>query len=189
MKLLCLLRSGQGHSSRQSVHLNDLHPRRAARTLSTLRSAADTVASAMLRNHTCAKSVIADTLFNDAADFSLAKDAYGWAPWLMFQCRGAQNSFFHSFSNFACFLANSPGQFPAICAALVSAGALTPLNKVSTEEQQQREDAGLPPKLRPINSNSMLAKVVLKEGILRARRIDLDRKEELRGREWRWFWG
>jgi hypothetical protein len=45
---------------------------------------------------------------------------------------------------------------------LLSAGALTPLNKVSEEERQQREDAALPPKLRPINSGSLLAKTVLK---------------------------
>ena len=39
---------------------------------------------------------------------------------------------------------------------------LSPLNKVSREECQQRQDAALPPKLRPINSGSLLAKTVLK---------------------------
>jgi hypothetical protein len=105
---------------------------------------------------------ITDALFRDAGDFNLSKDTYGWAPWLLFLCRGVSDSFFHSLAAFACFLANSPEMFPSICAVLISAGSLTPLNKVSHEEQKQREDAALPPKLRPINSGSMLAKIVLK---------------------------
>ena len=105
---------------------------------------------------------VADALFLAAGDFSLAKDVYGWAPWLFFPCRGAKSGFFRSFVNFACFLANNANLFPTICSTLLSAGALTPLNKVSQEERQQREDAALAPKLRPINSGSLLAKTVLK---------------------------
>src|SRR6185312_17557200 len=56
--------------------------------------------------------------------------------------------------------ANKANFFPS--STLLSAGALTPLNKVSDEERQQREDTSLPPKLRPINSGSLLAKTVLK---------------------------
>ena len=105
---------------------------------------------------------IADTLFLEAGDFSLAKDVYGWAPWLFFSCRGAKDGFFRSFALFACFLANSSEKFPGVCSKLISAGALTPLNKVAEEERKQRDDAALPPKLRPINSGSLLAKTVLK---------------------------
>ena len=105
---------------------------------------------------------VADTLFLAAGDFSLAKDVYGWAPWLFFSCRGAKVGFFRSFVNFVCLLANNPSFFPPICSTLLSAGALTPLNKVSDTERQRREDAALPPKLRPINSGSLLAKTVLK---------------------------
>ena len=97
-----------------------------------------------------------------AGDFSLAKDVYGWAPWLFFSCRGSKVGFFRSFVNFACLIANNASLFPTICATLFSAGALTPLNKVSDDKRQQREDAALPPKLRPINSGSLLAKTVLK---------------------------
>ena len=104
---------------------------------------------------------VADTFFLAAGDFSLAKDVYGWAPWLFFSCRGAKVGFFRSFVNFVCLLANNPSFFPPICSTLLSAGALTPLNKVSHTERQ-REDAALPPKLRPINSGSLLAKTVLK---------------------------
>ena len=64
--------------------------------------------------------------------------------------------------SFASFLANKAELFPTVCSTLLSAGALTPLNKVSEEERQQREDAALPPKLRPINSGSLLAKTGLK---------------------------
>ncbi len=64
--------------------------------------------------------------------------------------------------SFASFLANNANLFPTVCSTLLSAGELTPLNKVSEEERQQREDAALPPKLRPINSGSLLAKTVLK---------------------------
>ena len=38
---------------------------------------------------------------------------------------------------------------------------MTPLHKLSGDERRQREDAGLPPKLRPINSGTLLAKTVL----------------------------
>ena len=105
---------------------------------------------------------VADTLFLAAGDFGLAKDVYGWAPWLFFSCRGSKVGFFRSFVNFACLLANNASLFPTLCSTLLSAGALTPLNKVSDEERRQREDAALPPKLRPINSGSLLAKTVLK---------------------------
>ena len=105
---------------------------------------------------------IADALFLAAGDFNSAKDVYGWAPWLFFSCRGATSGFFRSLTNFACFLANNSDKFPSTCSALLSAGSLTPLNKVSEEERKQREDAALSPKLRPINSGSLLAKTVLK---------------------------
>jgi len=105
---------------------------------------------------------VADSLFLAAGDFSVAKDVYGWAPWLFFSCRGEKVGFLRSFATFASFLANKADLFPTVCSTLYSAGALTPRNKVSEEERQQREDAALPPKLRPINSGSLLAKTVLK---------------------------
>ena len=40
-------------------------------------------------------------------------------------------------------------------------GALTPLHKLDAQERKSREERLLPPKLRPINSGSLLAKVVL----------------------------
>ena len=86
---------------------------------------------------------------------------------LFFSCRGAKDGFFRSFSLFACFLANSSEKFPGVCSKLISAGALTPLNKVAEEERKQRDDAALPPKLRPINSGSLLAKTVLKTPLSR----------------------
>ena len=88
---------------------------------------------------------IADSLFLSCGDLSIAKDVYGWAPWLFLSCRGAQDGFFRAFVLFACFLANKPGNFPTVCSALLSAGALTPLNKVTEVERKQLEDAGRPP--------------------------------------------
>ena len=64
--------------------------------------------------------------------------------------------------NYTCLLANKPKLFPQICSTLVTAGALTPLNKDSDEEGQKRHDLGLPPRLRPINSGTLVAKIVLK---------------------------
>ncbi len=49
----------------------------------------------------------------------------------------------------------------ALCALLLSGGALTPLHKLGVKERQLREETSLPPKLRPINSGSLIAKVVL----------------------------
>ena len=48
-----------------------------------------------------------------------------------------------------------------MCALLLSGGALTPLHKLGIKERQLREQTALPPKLRPINSGSLIAKVVL----------------------------
>jgi hypothetical protein len=152
MKLLCSYGVAKV-TPETTAALRDLHPKRTHELkLPTTR----------LPQVQVALNDVTDTLFRDACDFSISKDTYGWAPWLLFPCRGVPDSFFHSFARFACMLANSPEKFPLICAALISAGALTPLNKVSEEEQKQREDAALPPKLRPINSGSMLAKTTLK---------------------------
>jgi hypothetical protein len=152
MKLLCSY--GVAKVTPETINvLEDLHPKRSHELK---------LPTTHLPQVRIEPNDIAATLFNDAANFSLSKDAYGWAPWLLFQCRGVPNSFFHVFLSFACLLANSATLFPAVCAALISAGSLTPLNKVSDQEQKQREDAGLSPKLRPINSGSMLAKSVLK---------------------------
>ena len=74
---------------------------------------------------------VADSLFLAAGDFSVAKDVYGWAPWLFFFCRGEKVGFFRSFATFASFLANKAELYPTVCSTLLSAGALTPLNKVS----------------------------------------------------------
>jgi hypothetical protein len=48
-----------------------------------------------------------------------------------------------------------------VCSLLLSGGALTPLHKLNADERREREEAHLPPKLRPINSGSLLAKTVL----------------------------
>jgi hypothetical protein len=104
---------------------------------------------------------VAKKLFSEAADQNVSKDVFGWAPWLFFACRGESKGFFASLVTFACFLANNPSLFPQVCAKLLSGGALTPLHKLKPHEQKERQDAGLPPKLRPINSGSLLSKVVL----------------------------
>ena len=74
----------------------------------------------------------------------------------------AEERFFQSFVTFNCLLANDPRAFPTVCSALVSAGLLTPLNKESAIERKRRKDLHLPPKLRPINSGSLISKTVLK---------------------------
>ena len=59
-------------------------------------------------------------------------------------------------------LANNPNSFPQVCSTLITTGSLTPLNKDPEEERQQRDEAGLPPRLRPITSGTLLGKSVLK---------------------------
>jgi hypothetical protein len=69
--------------------------------------------------------------------------------------------FFTMLVKFICLLANQSDLFPSICAVLLGGGLLTPLNKLSPQECLQREQCGLEPKVRPINSGSLLAKAVL----------------------------
>ena len=103
---------------------------------------------------------VAEKLYKESADQNASKDVYGWTPSMFYECRG-EKGFFSSFVNFACFLAANPKLFPPVCAMLLSGGALTPLHKVGAAEQLTREQAQLAPKLRPINSGSLLAKTVL----------------------------
>ena len=111
-----------------------------------------------------------EKLFSAASDFS-SRDVFGWAPWLFYNCRGKQNGFFSSYVKFVCLIANKPRLFPNICGVLLTAGVLTPLNKLPPDERRQREDAGLEPKLRPINASTLLAKTAL-SAILEARSTD-----------------
>ena len=106
-------------------------------------------------------SFVSKRLFRQAADRNISKDVYGWAPWMFYACRGEKKGFFVSLTNFICFLANNTSLFPQICALLLSGGSLTPLHKLELSERQLREEAFLPPKLRPINSGSLLSKTIL----------------------------
>jgi len=99
--------------------------------------------------------------FLEAGDQNCSKDVYGWASWLFHSNRSQKKGFFSSLVSFICFLANNSHLFPPICSLLFSAGALTPLNKLPTEESKQREELLLPPKIRPINSGTLLAKATL----------------------------
>jgi hypothetical protein len=103
---------------------------------------------------------LSNKLFTDAADFNGSKDAYGWAPSLLFSCRGLKTGFFGSLVRFSCFLANQPTLFPPVCASLLSGGLLTPLHKLGNDEQREREGLNLEPKLRPINSGSLVTKLI-----------------------------
>ena len=151
MKLLCS--NGVAKVTPAVVDaLKELHPRRDEELKLPSTSSPQLVVDA---------NDILKKLFQSATDFNKSKDVYGWAPWLFFPVRGEKDGFLSSFSRFACLLANKPILFPFICATLLSGGALTPLHKLPEEERQQREEAGLPPKLRPINSGSLLAKTVL----------------------------
>ena len=60
-------------------------------------------------------------------------------------------------------IGNKPFLFPKICAELLATGYLTPLNKLSQSERKAEESLGLPPKLRPINAGTMIAKLLLSE--------------------------
>lgn len=107
------------------------------------------------------EQAVHDRLFADAADSNLSKDVYGWAPWLLFPWRAEKNGFFSLVVRFSCLLVNKSHLFPPVCALLLASGALTPLHKLSLAERLTSEQAGLPPKLRPINSGSMLCKLAL----------------------------
>ena len=68
---------------------------------------------------------------------------------------------FSSLVHFVRLLINRADIFPPICAVLLGTGSLTPLHKLSKLEQAQFADSGMEPKLRPVNSGSLLAKAVL----------------------------
>jgi hypothetical protein len=104
---------------------------------------------------------VASKLFRESGDQNVSKDVYGWAPWLFFARRGEKKGFFSSLVSFACFIANNSELFPSVCSMLLSGGALTPLHKLGASERKLREETLLPPKLRPINSGSLLAKTIL----------------------------
>jgi hypothetical protein len=107
------------------------------------------------------EKTISDRLFNDASNDNLTKDVFGWAAWLLFPWRGEEKGVFKSLCEFCCYIANNSQHFPPVCAVLLGAGALTPLNKLNAEEQAQYDAVGLDPKLRPINSGSMFTKAIL----------------------------
>jgi len=106
---------------------------------------------------------VAKKLYLSASDFSASRDVFGWAPWMLYNCRGKQGGFFFfsAYAKHVSLLANKPRLFPKICGVLSTAGVLTPLNKLPPDERRQREEANLEPKLRPINASTLLAKTVL----------------------------
>jgi hypothetical protein len=112
------------------------------------------------------RTQVSKDLFLAAADFSLSRDVFGWTPWLLFSVRGEKAGFFDSFVKLVCLLANSPKLFPPICGQILATGGLTPLHKLSADERKQRESLLLPPKLRPINSGTLLAKTALASVLL-----------------------
>ena len=104
---------------------------------------------------------IEEKLFDGANDKNASKDLFGWASWLFFPWRAESGGFFSALVSFVQLLTNCPELFPSICAVLLGAGALTPLHKLSKVEQAQFAESGLEPKLRPINSGSLLSKTAL----------------------------
>jgi hypothetical protein len=104
---------------------------------------------------------ISDKLFRDASDKCASKDIFGWASWLFFPWRGETGGFFAALVRLLCLLVNHADFFPPICAVILGTGSLTPLHKLSKLEQAQFEGSGMEPKLRPINSGTLLAKAAL----------------------------
>jgi len=102
------------------------------------------------------EEAVRERLFADAADHSMSKDVYGWAPWLLCPWRNEVNGFFSVLVKFSCLIVNQPRLFPDVCGSLLASGALTPLYKFPLAQRLAQEQAGLPPKLRPINSGSLL---------------------------------
>ena len=84
------------------------------------------------------EEAVARRLFLAAADFSASKDVFGWAPWMLYTCRGKKDGFFCSFVKLACLIANKPRLFPSICGVFLTAGVLTPLHKLPPEERRER---------------------------------------------------
>ena len=150
-KLLCS--NGVAKINAETVRtLRELHPERKEDLF---------LPSSNLTQLTVDAGFVTKRLFTKAGDQNIAKDVFGWAPWLFQACRGEKQGFLQSLVDFSCFLANNPKLFPTICAKLISGGAVTPLHKLGPDERKWREDTLLPPKLRPINSGSMLAKIIL----------------------------
>jgi hypothetical protein len=102
-----------------------------------------------------------DRLFNDAADFNISKDVFGWTPALFFSIRGISDGFVTTLAKFICLLTDRPGLFPDVCASMLTSGLLTPLHKLPLAEQLERQNLHLPPKIRPINSGTLITKVAL----------------------------
>ena len=106
---------------------------------------------------------IAERLFAEAAETNIAKDVFGWSPSLLFDCRGVEGGLLTALSHFLSFLAESPSSFPLAAASLIAAGKMTPLNKDGAIERKLRDESGCEPRLRPINSGTMVSKMVLME--------------------------
>ena len=100
-------------------------------------------------------------LFDDAADREQSKDVFGWTASLFAHERGTKDGFLDALVAFGCFIAEKPKLFPSICSTLLSSGFLTPLHKLSHAERKEQEAAGLDPRIRPINSGTMLTKAIL----------------------------
>ena len=107
------------------------------------------------------ESSVFQRLFQDAARTDTAKDVFGWTTSLFFSVRGLPCGPLVAVSRLVCFIANNPTLIPDSCAKLLTAGLLTPLHKASPAEQAERAELLLPPKLRPVNSGTLLAKAAL----------------------------
>jgi hypothetical protein len=107
------------------------------------------------------ESSVFQRLFQEAALSDTAKDVFGWTASLYFSVRGLPNGPLIVISRLICFIANNPTLIPDSCAKLLTAGLLTPLHKLGPAEQAERTELLLPPKLRPVNSGTLLAKATL----------------------------
>jgi hypothetical protein len=74
-------------------------------------------------------------LYDDAAKRDISKDVYGWTPSLFYQERAKSDGFLDSLARFGAFLVDNTQAFPPICATLLSAGYLTPLQTHTAGER------------------------------------------------------
>ena len=101
---------------------------------------------------------LAKTLKKDAGNSQASIDVFGWTPGLLLSTRNRQGPMtpIKTMARLQKILAEE--NVPDAVAFLLSAGGLTALNKIPEKENFRRQQASMDPKLRPINSGSLLLK-------------------------------
>jgi hypothetical protein len=100
----------------------------------------------------CAKAVV-----RKSKETQASIDVYGWSPDMTHDIAGdPKHPFITASASLMTLL--SKGDVPLAVAFVLTAGGLSPFNKLSHEENEERIQNGLDPALRPVNNGVMITK-------------------------------